>query len=176
MSTWNDPGDVARRVGMVALANRLAHGWYPSIQNPDGNSIQGYIHDRHVLSIVRTLETTCTEAADEIDRLKARVAELEKPRNTWMEFTPEEPTYGPPHPGACVDGMISHIWTLTIEEGRVSLVSGCKLCDFGMDEYVPLEMWSGEFPVKIDFITQHEYSGEADTYMEIEPDTNKEKT
>lgn len=88
----------------------------------------------------------------------------------WVEVAPEEPFIGPPHPGACVDGMESHVWTLVIEEGCLSLhCPACRLCDVGM-EYVPMEMWSGEFQVKLSFHHEHHYDGDVDAYMDIQPE------
>lgn len=42
----------------------------------------------------------------------------------WVETTPE-PEYGPFCPGIHIDG----VWEMYIEEGKVTLTSGCQECD-----------------------------------------------
>lgn len=111
------------------------------------------------------------EAADEIDRLNARIKELEKPPTraiTWKEEPPTPLVYNqPPHPGRCVDGPESHVWAMAIEESTISLHCDCQLCDVGMEEWFPEYFFtSDDIPVRIEFFNDS-YGDDVNVYWHI---------
>ena len=80
--------------------------------------------------------------------------------NGSMSATP----LGPPKPYQCVAGAESHDWTLTIEEGNVTISTNCNLCDDGMNEVPPEVFEMDGLPVKIEWF--HENQGD-DSYSYI---------
>jgi len=51
-----------------------------------------------------------------------------------------EPELGPPRPAECIEGLDSHEWRLSIEEGQVTLSCDCTLCEYGLNNIIGPEL------------------------------------
>lgn len=96
---------------------------------------------------------------------------------TFTEWQTFEPEYGPPCPLACPDGIQSHVWQLTIEEGQTSVTTDeCPICDRGMREHPPdAEMWEMRgIPARIEVHHERGYLCDDYSYVLITPTTTQE--
>lgn len=78
-----------------------------------------------------------------------------------------EPEYGPMRPRFCIEGPEAHDWMFSLEEGSITLVSGCNLCDHGLfEEWESEEFEMAPIPVRLSV----ELEGQGDmsyTWVEI---------
>lgn len=86
-------------------------------------------------------------------------------------WTDEPDMFGPPKPPACVAGPESHAWQFSLEEGQVTLTSGCNLCDDGLSDYIEPEDWEMEpIPVRLEcHVEGPDYHGDTTVWWEIKP-------
>lgn len=57
------------------------------------------------------------------------MAEESAPLGTWVVLDPADPLLAPVYDQPPCPGPTFHEWSLTIEEGRMALSSGCQECD-----------------------------------------------
>lgn len=86
--------------------------------------------------------------------------------NEWVIMDPNDPSLRPVYDQPPCPGPTTHSWTLTIEEGRMGLGSGCSDCDI----WIPYEdVWMEGLKVKvIPHVELHGYeTPEYDFWIEV---------
>lgn len=89
----------------------------------------------------------------------------------WIDEPIEDPIHGPECPWACPDGMASHVWRVSIEEGCLSLSTDeCPICNRGARDLEP-EYFGGEFSARLVWHQEVHgyYDPSYDVWVEIVP-------
>jgi hypothetical protein len=78
---------------------------------------------------------------------------------------------GPPRPFECPDGWMSHQWTLSIEEGQMSVqTADCPICSDGFQAHsYPEDFTMDAIPITMEWFSERTHDGDGFSYCIITP-------